>query len=96
MKILCALIMVGPDWWLRDAIDRVSFFVMCMITGKHPYREVIQCQWINSIQIQGAMLKVSKGKVKRFKGMLKVSKGMLKVSKGMLKVSKGKVKRFKG
>eukprot|EP00111_Clytia_hemisphaerica_P002628 TCONS_00007457-protein len=22
LKILCALIMVGPDWWLRDAIDR--------------------------------------------------------------------------
>ena len=60
--------MVGPDWWLRDAIDRVSFFVMCMITGKHPYREVIQCQWINSIQIQGVMLKVSKGYVKSFQG----------------------------
>ncbi|XP_047132689.1 E3 ubiquitin-protein ligase MARCHF6 isoform X1 [Hydra vulgaris] len=23
LKIICAIIMVGPDWWLKDAIDRV-------------------------------------------------------------------------
>ena len=34
---MCALIMVGPDWWLKDAIDRVSQYVMRCAVWYHLY-----------------------------------------------------------
>ena len=34
---MCALIMVGPDWWLKDAIDRVSQYICYAFCGLVPF-----------------------------------------------------------
>ena len=36
---MCALIMVGPDWWLKDAIDRVSQYICYALCGLVPFKQ---------------------------------------------------------